>query len=435
MKLADLLRMAFMNLWRRKLRAILTVLGMVIGTASIVVMVSLGIGIQQATLESFQNTGSLTLIQVSSYKYVESPGGKGQGTSTETVLNKKSVEAFKQLQGVKAVMPMITGYGIIKSGQYVSDANILGIDVETANEFGIVLESGELPGAYKGGSNYEMVFGNYMLSNFYNPKNYKPALDRDGNPRVQIDDRFKITFDYSNIYNYDNYDQYGNIIPKGKFYKINPVGVMSAESNDFSWYCLMDINALLKLAKENKNYMQVDTDKYYQVYVKCEDIDDVKAVKTAIDEMGYGTYSLQDAVEMAQESTARIQYLLGAIGGVSLLVAAIGIMNTMMMSIYERTKEIGIVKVLGCRMSNIASLFLTESAYIGLFGGGIGLGLSYGLGLLINMFVADSGFKSVIPPYLAIGAVVFSIGVAMVSGLYPALRAMRLSPLTAIRAE
>ncbi|MCE5235172.1 MAG: ABC transporter permease, partial [Eubacteriales bacterium] len=389
----------------------------------------------QATLESFANTGSLTLIQVNSYKWVESPGGKGGGTSTETILNKKSVEAFKKLQGVKAVMPMISGYGSIKSGQYVTDANILGIDVETANEFGIELESGTLPSPYHGGTSYEIVFGNYVLSNFYSPKNYKPAVDRDGNPKVTIDSRFQMTFDYSNIYNYDNYDNNGNIRPKGKFYKLSPVGVMSSNSNDFSWYCLMDINALLKLAKENKDFMNVQTDRYYQVYVKCNDIDDVKAVKNAIDDMGYGTYSLQDAVEMAQQSTARIQYLLGAIGGVSLLVAAIGIMNTMMMSIYERTKEIGIIKVLGCRMSNIASLFLTESAYIGLFGGGIGLGVSYGLGVLINAFVADSGFKSVIPSYLAVGAVVFSIAVAMISGLYPALRAMRLSPLTAIRTE
>ncbi len=432
MKPADLLRTAFMNLWRRKLRAILTVLGMVIGTASIVVMVSLGIGIQQATLESFENTGSLTLIQVNSYKWVESADGRS-GSSTETILNKKSVEAFKQIPGVKAVMPMITGYGIIKSGQYVCDASILGIDMATAEQFGIELASGNLPSSYRGGSNYEMVFSSYMLNNFYNPKNGKQAIDREGNSKVTLDSRFQMTFDYSNIYNYDMGGD--GTQQKGKFYKISPVGVMSEESNDFSWYCLMDIEALLKLAKENKNFMNVETDRYYQVYVKCNDIDDVKAVKTAIDEMGYGTYSLQDAVEMAQKSAQQIQYLLGAIGSVSLLVAAIGIMNTMMMSIYERTREIGIIKVLGCRMSNIAGLFLTESAYIGLFGGGIGLGLSYGLGMLINTFVAGSGFKSVIPPYLAIGAVVFSIAVAMISGLYPALRAMRLSPLTAIRTE
>ena len=110
-------------------------------------------------------------------------------------------------------------------------------------------------------------------------------------------------------------------------------------------------------------------------------------------------------------------------------------MNTMMMSIYERTKEIGIIKVLGCRMSNIAGLFLTEAAYIGFFGGALGLGLSYGLSLVLNNFLEASGFKSVIPLYLAAGALVFSIMVALISGLYPAMRAMKLSPLAAIRNE
>ena len=181
--------------------------------------------------------------------------------------------------------------------------------------------------------------------------------------------------------------------------------------------------------------MNLDTSVYQQVMVKCVDTKAVSSVKAAIDEMGFGTSSLQDAVEQAGKQTQQIQDLLGAIGGVSLLVAAIGIMNTMMMSIYERTREIGIIKVLGCRMSNIAGLFLCEAAYIGFFGGALGLGISYGLSGVINMFVGASGFKSVIPLYLAVGALGFSVLVAMISGLYPALRAMRLSPLTAIRNE
>ena len=94
-----------------------------------------------------------------------------------------------------------------------------------------------------------------------------------------------------------------------------------------------------------------------------------------------------------------------------------------------------IIKVLGCRMGNIAGLFLCEAAYIGLFGGALGLGVSYGLSQVINMLVGGSGFRSVIPLYLAAGALGFSVLVAMISGLYPALRAMRLSPLTAIRNE
>ncbi len=435
MKPLDVLTTAFMNLWRRKLRAFLTVLGMVIGTSSIVVMISLGLGIQEATLEAFAGTGSLTTITVNSWNYVENESGHG-GTSTEKLLNKKTVEAFKKIKGVTAVMPIQSLYGIVKSGKYVTDVSILAVDTESAKLFGVDLSDGRYPQG-KSGKKIEMVFSAYMFDSFYNPQNYKQAYDRNGNPLVTADDKFQLTFDYSNIYgNGSNMaDADGTTVAKGKYYDVESVGTMSESSNEFSWYCLMDASSIQKLAKENSNFISMDTKKYERIMVKCDSIEDVKAVKEYIAGQGYGTYSLQDAVEMAEKQTEQIRYLLGAIGGVSLLVAAIGIMNTMMMSIYERTKEIGIIKVLGCKMSNIATLFLAEAAYIGLFGGALGLAISYGLSILLNNFLVDSGMRSVIPAYLSIGALVFSVFVALISGLYPAIRAMRLSPLSAIRNE
>ena len=283
-----------------------------------------------------------------------------------------------------------------------------------------------------------LVLSQDVLNWFYDPNTGKQAVDRDGNPKVTMESKFQLTFDYNNVYNNNNpvLPGDGDSQPApGKTYRVDPIGIVSPSNNEFSWYCLMDIEAVQKLAKENSDYMQLDTKNYNRVMVKCENTDVVSEVKAAIDEMGYGTSSLQDALKQAEKQMQQIQYLLGAIGGVSLLVAAIGIMNTMMMSIYERTKEIGIIKVLGCRMDNIAELFLTEAAYIGFFGGAAGLGISYGLSAVINHFVGDSGFKSIIPFYLAVGAVLFSVTVAMLSGLYPAIRAMRLSPLNAIRNE
>ena len=300
------------------------------------------------------------------------------------------------------------------------------------------LSEGRYPKYKRGSSSYEMVLSQDVLNWFYDPNTGKQAVDRDGNPKVTMESKFQLTFDYNNVYNNNNpvFPGDGESQPApGKTYRVDPIGIVSPSNNEFSWYCLMDIEAVQKLAKENSDYMQLDTKNYNRVMVKCENTDVVSEVKAAIDEMGYGTSSLQDALEQAEKQMQQIQYLLGAIGGVSLLVAAIGIMNTMMMSIYERTKEIGIIKVLGCRMDNIAELFLTEAAYIGFFGGAAGLGISYGLSAVINHFVGDSGFKSIIPFYLAVGAVLFSVTVAMLSGLYPAIRAMRLSPLNAIRNE
>ncbi len=430
MRFLDLLRTAFLNLWRRKLRAVLTVLGMVIGTCSIVVMVSLGIGMRQAMIDSYAQMGSLTNITVMNWKYTDM--GDGRGNFEEVKLDKKAVEAIKQIPGVVAVMPQITTWGLVKSGRYVTDVSIMAIDTEQAELFGIKLDSGAFPSGRTAGGKYQIVFGNGVLSYFYDPKTGRQALDRDGNSKITMNSRFQLTFDYSNVYDYGDM---GVETEHGKFYKLEPTGLVSAESNEFSWYCLMDMAALEKLAKENQNFINLDTKNYNQVIVKCESTDAVKAVKASIDDMGFGTNSIQDWIEQSEEQIQQTQYLLGAIGGVSLLVAAIGIMNTMMMSIYERTKEIGIIKVLGCRMSNIASLFLTESAYIGLFGGALGIALSYGISTVLNKLLVNSGLYSLIPVYLAVGAVAFSMGVALISGFYPAIRAMRLSPLAAIRNE
>lgn len=433
MKLPDLLRTAFLNLWRRKLRAFLTVLGMVIGTSSIVVMVSLGVGMRQSMIDSYASMGSLTNITVNNYRYVESSDGQSS-TYKEVKLDKKAVDEIRKIPGVEGAMPQITAWGMAMSGKYATDVSIMGIDMEQAELFGIKLEEGEYPGNKLAGGKVQMLLPYDFYNNFYDPNanRWSPAIDKDGNPKITSRSRLKLTFDYSNVYTNQPGDPGQQ---KGKIYTLVPTGRLAQGGNDFSWYCIMDIKVLEKLAKENPNYISLNKKNYNQVIVKCKDIDDVLTVKAKIEEMGFGASCIQEWLQQSEEQLKQTQYLLGAIGGVSLLVAAIGIMNTMMMSIYERTKEIGIIKVLGCRMSNIAGLFLTEAAYIGFFGGALGLGLSYGLSLVLNNFLESSGFKSIIPLYLAVGALAFSVVVALISGLYPAMRAMKLSPLAAIRNE
>ena len=155
--------------------------------------------------------------------------------------------------------------------------------------------------------------------------------------------------------------------------------------------------------------------------------------------MGFQVSSRMDWMESSKQQSQMIQAVLGGIGAVSLFVAAIGIANTMMMSIYERTKEIGVMKVLGCDMGNIRNMFLIESGFIGFMGGVIGIGLSYGISGIINKFVSLEetnglvGNLSRIPPWLSVSAIGFAIFVGMAAGFMPAMRAMKLSPLAAIR--
>ena len=431
MRFFDLLSTAFLNLWRRKLRAILTVLGLVIGITSIVVMVGLGLGIQKSTIDAYERMGSLTVIQVNPWR--SSPDGK----SSETKLDDKSVAAFEKIPGVTAVMPMIEIYGMLLSGKYYASTSILGVDQATAEAFDFVLEEGRYPVYRRGSKSYEIVFNSYLLDSFYNAKNYKPAVDRDGNPLVTLNSRFRLTFDWNNIWGGSDMSAMPGRIP-GKYYKVEAVGKLAEGNYNYSWYSLMAKEAVLRLMKENKDFVG-EIKSYNTVLVKCESSKIVADIKQRIDDMGYGTFSMLEWIDQEKQQTAVLQWVLGAIGAVSLFVAAIGIMNTMMMSIYERTKEIGIIKVLGCRMWNITMLFLTEAMLIGFFGGLFGLLLSYGVAGIVNRLIGQSlgvgSFQVIIPLYLAVGAVSFSVAVALVSGLYPAIRAMRLSALAAIRNE
>ena len=158
--------------------------------------------------------------------------------------------------------------------------------------------------------------------------------------------------------------------------------------------------------------------------------------------MGFQTHSNAEYLESMKKQSAMIQAVLGGIGAISLLVAAIGIANTMMMSIYERTREIGVIKVLGCDLKNIKQMFLMEAGFIGFLGGVIGNVFSIIISVVINKVVAGMGAEmgitggiSYIPVWLVLVSLLFATLVGMAAGYFPALRAMRLSPLAAIRNE
>ena len=176
-----------------------------------------------------------------------------------------------------------------------------------------------------------------------------------------------------------------------------------------------------------------------QVYVKVDNIDNVVDVENEIQALGFDTWSAEQIRGQMSDMMQTVQLVLGAIGAVSMIVAAIGIANTMVMSIYERTREIGVMKVIGCRLSDIRMMFLTEAACIGMIGGVCGLLLSHGLSVLVNIVMVSmmggEGDISQIPLWLDLLGFGFSILVGIISGISPANRAVKISALSAIRQE
>lgn len=451
MRFLDLLTMSINNLRRRKVRTALTVLGVVIGTASVVVMVSLGIGLNALMMEMYSSYGSMTAIEIYNY------GNNGNnGTNDNPLyLTDDTVKEFLRIPHVTSASPVLETNVILKQGVYETNTSIKGVTREFMEQ--IPLGQGKLPDPKS--TEMEFIYGNAVVQWFQNSKTGKGYWDTQELPDI----------DYMNkpmfvIFDTDAYYQSrsggsgdGTPVKAPKKYLIRTAGVVEGGIDDYNSYAYgvyTDIDQLKtqlkKIYKKNPIPGQPTNKKgkpysyfiYNQAYVYVDDMENVTAVQKAITDMGFQANSQMEWIEQSQQTYNMIQLVLGGIGAISLFVAAIGIANTMMMSIYERTKEIGVIKVLGCDLRTIRNMFLLESGFIGFMGGVIGVAISYGIGFIMNHFLGigqimtgQAGDISRIPLWLAAAAVVFAIFVGMAAGFFPSLRAMHLSPLAAIRNE
>lgn len=458
MKFIDLLSMSVNNLRRRKLRTALTVLGVVIGTAAIVIMVSLGIGLKEMTLEQFESFGSMTSINIYSnsgggyYSYANAVGSSSSDSSEPIFMTDEVMERFRKLDHVKWVSPILSTDAILKQGIYQTNTEISGVTQEYLQE--IPVGEGTYPKA--GGDEMQLLYGNAIIQWFSNYKTGAGYWDTGELPDVDYMNKPMFVIFDTNAY-YQSQGGGEQSVKPPKKYLINAAGVVTGGVDDYNSYAYSvytDIDGLKsqlkKIYKKNPIPGQPTNKKgkpynyfiYNQAVVSVDSMDYVMDVQKQINDMGFQANSQMEWLEQSQQQSNMIQAVLGGIGAVSLFVAAIGIANTMMMSIYERTKEIGIIKVLGCDMGAIRNMFLIESGFIGFIGGIIGIIFSYGVSIMMNQFLGLSqmmmgieGDMSRIPPWLSLYAVGFAIFVGMAAGFFPSLRAMKLSPLAAIRNE
>ncbi len=463
MKLSDLFAMCRQNLLRRKGRTILTSLGVMIGCTAIIIMVSIGVGSSESLETMLNEMGDLTMIEVYGY---------GQSELTEDTLDQ-----FRMTPGVvAATAKQYCNFGFElrtrRDERYLQQwSTTYGMDSTALDDIGYTLLEGDYPTADPKVIN--VIVGQYFAYTFLDTKRPEGQnmidrysyMDEEGNidPELVPDAYFDpMTTPLTMKIQIDE----NKTIEK----ELRVVGVMQEDYGrgyETSEGIIMDTAVLQELSREvaqarGEIVKKDEAQKYDNAIVKVSDIDAVAPVQEEINGMGYETWSMESVREPMMEETRRQQLMFGGLGAISLFVAAIGIMNTMVMSITERTREIGVMKALGCYVRDIRLIFLMEAGCIGLMGGIAGLIISFlisvgmnlvsagALGYLFGIFqgmplsslgelfaaiTTPGGRISVIPVWLAFAGLLISMAIGILSGFYPANKAVRIPALEAIRHE
>ncbi len=435
----DMVVMSIRNLFRRKLRTVLTVLGIIIGTTSIVLMLSLGIAMDKNFEEQLKRWGNLTVIEVMP-KFDEASARAGR----DNRLTDDDVKTLGKIPNVEMVIPELQVNLMLKSGRYYTHATVYGMTLEAMKALDYIPSKGRL---FEQNEEYGAVFGFHIQRRFMR-EGSKGMMHFNPNSKEEplvnvLQDPLTLSF------------RMGEKAERP--IHIEGIGILPETQYETAHGIYMPLETVKKLQEKEEELQQSNNiqqraseDGYRRLKIKVNDIENVEEVQKKIKQMGFEAWSKIDGVKSVKEASASIRAFLGAIGAVSLLVAALGITNTMIMAIYERTREIGIMKVIGAAIYDIKRMFLIESAFVGFIGGALGISVSYILSHFLNSLSskgnpsgilrafagAGPGSKlSVIPLWLALAALGFSTLIGLIAGYFPARRAMKLSALSAIKTE
>jgi putative ABC transport system permease protein len=416
--------MAFSNLWRRKLRTVLTVAAVVIGATLIALMASLGDGLKGFIVGQFGQTFPEDAVIVSSGRDINvfrGGGGPQEITSVDTVVQPFTADGIAKIRAIPGVERV----------DYLVSVQARYIQPEGSSKIFTVNVSGA--------PSYEAAIRPLLFGSTISDSDLGKCL---------------ISYDYLTAFGWPA-DQ--SVIGRKVTVSIGKQLAYEAGTRDFTFTIAGVIDKKVSSAEllvtqadaiEMARFYQDNPLRYseqqpgFTVQVKATSVDQVPAVAAGVKALGFNALTADDILAEINRVFNVIQIGLSAFGIIALVVAAIGIINTLLMAIHERTREIGVMKAVGATRGNIRAIFTTEGAALGCLGGVVGGLLALFLGQALNIIGARTflsnfpGFKlSVFSFWLIPGVIALTTAISLLAGLYPANRAARLDPVEALRYE
>ncbi len=455
MKVRDLTELAVRNLREAILRNSLTTLGVAVGVASLVAMLSLGVGLQELANKRLSNSGLFDAIFITPRSNMRGFGAQPRTNATPAAeaqpLDEEARQKIAQIANVVEVYPEIRFPTEIRFEGKPHMTMVAGVPDSSRNGGSFEGMKGNFfsgPSAEEAilqielarelSEKPETLFGKELVLRYAERQALPPDSTATNSPKGKDSG--------------DSPEGGFSIVPHEK--KLRVVGIVETEpAAGFGGFgrgrllIPLDVAQALRIAQANdlRDVLRGTNSKptFMSLTVRVKSPKQVQAVEDSIKKMGFMAFSLLDATRNLRLIFTVFDLFLGIFGSLALAVASLGIINTLVMAILERRREIGVLKALGAADSDIRKLFFAEAGAMGLFGGVLGVAIGWFIGRLItwgtNFYLRRQDLPGIdltsVPWWLMLGAITFAVVVSLAAGLYPASRAARLNPVEALRYE